>query len=107
MGDAALTAEEAMLNFEMSSVYTNWLNIIEDDQNSDGSVTNTVPSLGDHSPGAPNWETSYPTILWVMLKYRDDVDVVQAHMPSLKAYFNFFNAQYQKNWSQELLHWIW
>lgn len=55
MGDAALTAEEAMLNFRMGAFYTHWLDIIVDDQNQDGSVSNFVPSLGDHGDGAPNW----------------------------------------------------
>jgi len=96
MGDAALTAEEAMYNFHMSAFYTHWIDIINDDQNSDGSTTNTVPSLGDHSAGAPNWQTAYPTLLSVLQRYSGDKDVVAKHWSSLQAYIAFFDGQYKK-----------
>jgi len=95
MGDAALTSEEALLNFEMSALYTHWLNIIVDDQGARGYVSNTVPNLGDNSPGAPNWQTAYPTVVWSLLKYRGDFDIVEKHWEPLQAYYNFFNGQYE------------
>ena len=45
------------------SLYGRWLDVIEDDQQSDGAVTNFVPSLGS-GDGAPNWQSAYPSIIW-------------------------------------------
>jgi len=96
MGDAALTGEEANLNFRMGALYSHWLDIIRDDQNKDGSVTNVVPSLRSTSPGAPNWQTAYPTLLWVLYRYNGDKDLIQDHWVSLQAYIAFFDKSYQQ-----------
>ena len=48
-------AEEAAFNFGMGAFYTHWLNMIQDDQASDGSVDDYVPKLGEKGNGDPNW----------------------------------------------------
>jgi alpha-L-rhamnosidase len=94
MGDAALTAEEAIYNFDMGAFYSAWLNVIQDDQNSDGSVPNFVPSLGDSGSGAPNWQSAYPSIVWAMWKYCGDAGPIDAHFESLARYYDYFEAGY-------------
>ena len=47
--------EEALFNYEMGAFYTHWLDTIEEDQNSDGSVDNYVPHIDQHSGGDPIW----------------------------------------------------
>ncbi|MGH9446228.1 MAG: family 78 glycoside hydrolase catalytic domain, partial [Terriglobia bacterium] len=43
MGDAQVTAEEAMMNFDMAAFYTNFIRDIHDVEGADGTVTDTVP----------------------------------------------------------------
>ena len=44
--EAALTAEEASLNFGMGAMYTRWLDQYQDDQTKEGASNNFVPALG-------------------------------------------------------------
>jgi alpha-L-rhamnosidase len=94
MGDAALTAEEAVYNFQMGAFYTAWLNVIQDDQNMDGSVPDFVPSLGDHGSGAPNWQSAYPSVIWALWKYYGDSGPIDTHFDSLTRYYDYFEASY-------------
>jgi len=95
-GDAGLTSEEAMLNFDMAAFYNNWLNVYSDDQNADGSSNDFVPSLGDGKAGAPNWQTAYPTLVWTLLRYRGDTNIVKQQWPQMRKYSAFLDAQYKK-----------
>lgn len=47
MGDAQLTAEEAVHNFDLAAFYTNFLRDIRDIQDAAGTVTDTVPHTYD------------------------------------------------------------
>src|SRR5438132_3995895 len=43
MGDAQVTGEEAMMNFDMAAFYTNFIRDIRDVQEPDGTITDTQP----------------------------------------------------------------
>ena len=92
-GDTALTAEEAAMNYGMGAVYTRWLLSYADDQNADGASSNFVPSLGS-GDGAPNWQTAYPTLMWVLYTYYGDVGPTEAHHDSLVRYYTHLEALY-------------
>lgn len=92
-GDASLTSEEASINFGMGAFYTAYLNQIQDDQQSDGAVTNFVPSLGT-GDGAPNWQSVYPSIVYAMTMYFGDVQPVHDHLDSLRAYYKYLETSY-------------
>jgi hypothetical protein len=69
---------------------------VEDDQGSDGHTTNFVPSIGSSGPGAPNWQSAYPTVIWTMYRYLGDVGIVQKHWASLKLYLGYWDGEYVK-----------
>jgi hypothetical protein len=46
MGDAALTVNEALYNFDLVKFYLNFLNLISDVQLAGGQVPNHVPGNG-------------------------------------------------------------
>ena len=46
MGDAALSAEEALYNYDMGALYSKWLEEMVDDQRPDGAVPDIVPAHG-------------------------------------------------------------
>ena len=54
MGDAGITADEAMYNFDLANFYRNYLNLIHDAQDTDGSVPDTVPFSYGFPKADPN-----------------------------------------------------
>jgi len=96
MGDAALTAEAAVLSYGMGAFYTHWLTqMVENQSPDDGSMPNIVPPMG-RTEGAPNWQTAYPMILWVMMTYHGDRQLIFQHHDSLVRYFDFLESSYHK-----------
>jgi alpha-L-rhamnosidase len=94
MGDAQLSAEEALHNFYMPAFYTNFLNLIQDEQGTDGTLTDTTPFTFGARPADPAWGAAYPSILYWLWKYHDDIEVVAQHYNSIKFYFSFLNKCY-------------
>merc|ERR1719272_2876826 len=97
MGDAALIGEEATYNFGTGAFYTAWLNIVRDDQGTDGHTNNYVPNLGDAGPGAPNWQSAYPTLIWTLYRYLGDDRLVMDHWEALKLYGAYWAGEFKKN----------
>ncbi|MBZ5562838.1 MAG: family 78 glycoside hydrolase catalytic domain, partial [Acidobacteriia bacterium] len=86
MGDAQVTAEEAMLNFDMAAFYTNFLRDIQDAQQTTGEVPDTVPHIFGQYPADPAWGTAYPLIAWYMYEQYGDRRIMEEHYDSLKKY---------------------
>ena len=63
MGDAQITAEEAMMNFDMAAFYTNFIRDIADAQRDDGAVPDTVPLKYGSYAADLGWETAYPLLV--------------------------------------------
>ncbi len=92
MADAALSAEEAMHNFDMAAFYTNWINLIQDEQNKNGSVPDIIPDhkwLPGTKVGTPAWQAAYPLMVWYMHKYYDDNRIIKKHYQSLKKWMTY------------------
>ena len=93
MGDAQVTAEEAMMNFDMAAFYTNFLRNIRDEQAADGSITDTVPHIWGQRPADPAWGTAYPLIAWYMYQYYGDRRLIEDYYDSLKKYVEFLRSK--------------
>ena len=71
---------------------------MSENQNAEGSMPNIVPPLeGTRIDSAPNWETAYPMILWSMMTYYGDSEVIYNHHDSLVRYFDCLDSIYRKN----------
>ncbi len=92
-GDAHVTAEEAMLNFDMAAFYTNFLRCIRDEQGEDGGVADTVPHKGGRRPGDPAWGAAYPLICWYMYRQYGDRRLLETHYDGVKAWVECLRAQ--------------
>jgi alpha-L-rhamnosidase len=93
MGDAQVTAEEAMMNYDMAAFYTNFLRNIRDVQGEDGSITDTVPHIWGSRPADPAWGTAYPLIAWYMYQYYGDKRILEEHYDGLKKYVEFLRSK--------------
>jgi len=93
MGDAQVTAEEAMMNYDLAAFYTNFLRNIGDVQGEDGSITDTVPHIWGSRPADPAWGTAYPLLAWYMYQYYGDKRILEEHYYSLKKYVEFLRSK--------------
>ncbi len=57
MGDASLTSNQALYNFDLIKFYHNFLNLLVDDQLDNGELPNYVPVGNGPNPG---WSSNYP-----------------------------------------------
>jgi len=93
LGDAHLSAEEAIFNFDMASFYTKYLRDIRNAQRKNGSLPDTVPPyLGRLYPADPAWGSAYITLAWLLYWYYEDRAVLEEHFEGMKKYVNFLAA---------------
>ena len=97
MGDAHVTAEEAMLNFDMAAFYTNFVRDIRDVQGADGTITDTVPHKYGSRPADPAWGTAYPLICWYMYEQYGDRRILEENYEGLKKYVEFLRSKAPDN----------
>lgn len=92
MGDAHLSSETAIMNFDMAAFYTNFLRDIQDAQGAQGEVPNIVPYITRFNPdrvGDPSWGVAYPLIARFMYENYGDKRVLQQHYNGIKAWADF------------------
>eukprot|EP01121_Diplochlamys_sp_Union-15-3_P007144 TRINITY_DN1797_c0_g1_i1.p1 TRINITY_DN1797_c0_g1~~TRINITY_DN1797_c0_g1_i1.p1 ORF type:complete len:940 (-),score=210.90 TRINITY_DN1797_c0_g1_i1:27-2846(-) len=90
LGDAQLSAETTIHNFDMSAAYTNFIRNIQDEQqydNKNGNVGDCVPFYGHGGiPADPAWGTAY-TLLWYwMYQYYGDTQILSQYYDGVKAH---------------------
>lgn len=93
LGDAHLTAEHAMMNFDMGAFYTKFIRDIRDVQGKDGSLTDTVPHIWGQRPADPAWGTAYPLLCWYMYRYYGDESLLAAQYDGVKEYVEFLRSK--------------
>eukprot|EP01052_Picozoa_sp_SAG31_P001943 SAG31_NODE_65_length_28565_cov_8.402914_24_plen_486_part_00 len=101
LADSQVTAEEAMYNFWVPSIYSRYLSQIRDSQLTAGpnkgftasrvpgrASTNT-PAFGQSSNGLDvSWNAAYPLDAEFLLRYYGDLASVAEHWPSLMLYMD-------------------
>jgi alpha-L-rhamnosidase len=92
MGDAQVTAEEAMLNFDMAAFYTNFIRDIRDAQKPGGEIPDTVPHGYGQYPADPAWGTAYPLLCWYMWEQYGDRRILEENYEGLKKYVESLRA---------------
>ncbi len=94
MGDAHLSAETAILNFDMAAFYTNFLRDIHDAQGAAGEVPNIVPYVSRFNPsrvGDPAWGVAYPLLAQFLYQNYGDKRILEEHYDGLKAWADFLH----------------
>jgi alpha-L-rhamnosidase len=94
MGDAALSIDEVLYNFDYVNFYLNFLTMIADNQGSDGAVSDTVPFTVGTSPADPNWGTAYATITWYLYEHTGDVTIMQKYYLGIQAWIDCLTNKY-------------
>jgi alpha-L-rhamnosidase len=90
LGDAHLSAEEAVFNFDMSGFYAKFLEDIRLSQKEDGSLPDVAPPyLSSLYPADPAWSAAYATLSWLHYEHYEDRRVLARHYPNLRKYVEF------------------
>jgi alpha-L-rhamnosidase len=94
LGDAVDSAEEAMSNFDMQSVYGQWLGDVNTSLNADGSIPSVAPANGGNNSWAtdPAWGTAYPQIIWDTYTEYGDPAPVTANYAHVKAWVDYLGT---------------
>lgn len=92
LGDAQLSTEVTISNFDMGAFYTKFLRDIRDSQvflGNEGQVPDCVPFYNHGGlPADPAWSAAYPFITnWVSEYYADD-RIVATHYEGIKAFMD-------------------
>ncbi len=97
LGDAHLTAEEALMNFDMGALYTKFIQDIRDVQDHEGTITDTVPHIWGQRPADPAWGAAYPLLCWYMYRYYGDMRILEEHYEGVKKYVEFLRSKSAAN----------
>ena len=98
MGDAQVSAEGVMLNFDMAAFYTNFLRDMRDELGPDGTLTDTVPHLTyGRRPADPAWGTAFPLICWYVFQQNGDLRLVEENYDGLKKYVEYLRSRAPDN----------
>lgn len=102
LGDAQLSCEVTIHNFDMGAFYTKWLRDIQDSQNfyypsNKGQIPDCVPFYNHGGlPADPQWSVAFPAIVnWVSNYYNDD-RLVEEYYDGIKDYIDSEIAQLNK-----------
>jgi len=93
MGDAQLTVEEAIYNFNMAGFYTKWILDIKEAQEKDGSVPDVVPPYWKLYPADPAWGTACITIPWYLYLYYGDKRILEENYEVMKGWVDFLGTK--------------
>ncbi len=91
MGDAQVTSEEALFNFNMAHFYRNWFSGIKANQDSTGDLPIISPRPYIKDDGV-EWSSSYLTMIWDCYRVYGDKQLIRDHYETMARYFNHLIA---------------
>jgi alpha-L-rhamnosidase len=93
-GDAQLSAEQALLNFDMDSAYRKWMTDFRDCQRWSGQLPAIVPTggWGFRFGSGPAWDSAAILIPWYMYVYRGDAEILSEHYDCMTRYLDFLGT---------------
>jgi len=97
MGDAQLTVEEAIFNFNMVRFYLKYLRDILLSQKEDGSLSDVVPPYWKFYPADPAWGTAFLTIAWTLYWYYEEKEILENAFEGMLNYIKFLDTLADEN----------
>lgn len=98
-GDALLSAEQSLMNFDIVSVYKKWLVDICDTQRPNGQISCIAPTSGwGYNWGSgPAWDSALILIPYYIYKYTGDKSVLAKMWDNMALYMKFIESMSDKN----------
>lgn len=91
IGDAHVTAEEAICNFDMNLFFAKWLKDIRINQDPNGDIPYIAPRPISEGP-AYSWSSGYHLITWYHYLYYRDAKILKDNYETMKRYVDFLSA---------------
>lgn len=93
-GDAQISAEQTLLNFDPATAYAKWLNDFTDVQRQSGQLPGIIPTggWGYNWGSGPAWDSALILIPWYIYLYYGDLTILQSMYGSMKRYVDFMTS---------------
>ena len=91
-GDALLSAEQSLMNFDMVESYKKWLRDIKDCQRPNGQLPGIVPTSnwGYNWGSGPSWDSAFIMIPWYIYRNTGDFSIIEELWDNFELYMNYF-----------------
>jgi len=90
-GDASLSSEQTLINFDPMAAYHKWMGDFKDAQKPNGCIPCVVPSTGwGYGWGnGPDWSSALTLIPWYTYLYCQDVTILENNYETIKKHCDF------------------
>lgn len=90
-GDALFSAEQALMNFDISDSYKKWLRDIGDCQRPNGQIPGIVPTSnwGYNWGSGPAWDSAFILIPWYIYRNTGDKSIIVELWDKFELYMNY------------------
>jgi alpha-L-rhamnosidase len=94
-GDAQLSSEAALMNFDMVSAYEKWMNDFKDMQRPNGQLPGVIPSAdwGYNFGSGPAWDSALFIIPWTVYKFTGDISLIKSMWQNMLTYMDYMSRQ--------------
>lgn len=94
-GDANISSELGLWNFDGIMPYRKWLQDLRDEQRPTGELPGIVPTSGwgYHWGNGPAWDSALPIIAWHLYEYYGDTTVLQENYGAIKLYVDYLTTR--------------
>ena len=97
VGDAQLSAEAAVYNFDMASFYTKFEADIRESQLETGSVAGVSPAYWSCYPADPTYATACVEFPWIVSRYYDDDQIIRQSLNAMTRWVDYLGSQADEN----------
>lgn len=90
-GDTLLSAEQILLNFDVSSSYEKWLSDFQDAQRPSGQLPGIIPTggWGFNWGSGPAWDSAIVLLPWYIYLYTGNEDILEKFYNTMTSYVDY------------------
>ncbi len=94
-GDAHISCEQGLWNYNGIQAYRKWLQDLRDEQRPSGELPGIVPTSGwgYHWGNGPAWDSALPVIAWTLYQYYGDTTVLRENFEAIKKYVDYLTTR--------------
>jgi hypothetical protein len=92
-GDAHMTANADLYNFDAVRFYEKWMHDHANAQADAGGQADTVPWVYGTNPGDPNWGKTQVVVPWSMYRHTGDEQLLETYYGDMRAYVDFWHEE--------------
>lgn len=93
VGDAQLSAEAAVYNFDMAQFYSKFEGDIRESQLDTGSVAGVSPAYWSCYPADPTYATACVEFPWIVSHYYDDKKIIEDSLNAMTKWVDYLQSQ--------------